>query len=153
MSRFSVFIKAPDYLDQWMRHEYWDEESQRVVFPRCSAPRAVLQSLLRKPPVGFRQGDTSGLLPVEVPSFKGLNPATFNYLSPSAQSALVSSCKKLFQATLFEELHHLFNHDVQISDIIYAFMERHGIENTERNWETIRQMYSRMRKKNKSDNS
>lgn len=153
MSQFSVYINPPEYLGQWLRHDFWDDESERVVFPRGSAPRAVLCSLLRKAPRDFHPGDTSGQIPVEVPTFKGINPATFNYLSPTGQTALISACKKLFQSTLSNELHELFNHDVQITDIIYEFMDRHGIDRTERNWETIRQMYSRMRKKSQAQDS
>lgn len=48
---------------------------------------------------------------------------------------------------MYNELHELFGHDVQITDIIYDFMDRHGIERSERNWEAIRQMYYRLRKK------
>ncbi|MDE6346669.1 MAG: hypothetical protein K2L55_08370 [Muribaculaceae bacterium] len=147
MSQFSVYINPPEYLGQWLRHDFWDTESERVVFPRGSAPRAVLSSLLRKAPRDYRPDDSDGRVPVEVPTFKGINPATFNYLSPKGQTALISACKKLFQSTLSNELHELFSHDVQITDIIYEFMDRHGIEPTERNWETIRQMYLRMRKK------
>jgi hypothetical protein len=47
---------------------------------------------------------------------------------------------------LWNELSVLFNEDVQISDIIYAFMENHGISDDPKNWETIRQMYLRLRK-------
>lgn len=147
MSQFSLFVKAPDYLAQWLRHDYWDEETGRVVFPQGSAPRAVLQSLLRRQPRGWVQGDTTGLLRVEVPSFKGINPATYNYLSADGQSALVSACKVLFKSVLFLELSPLFPHEVQITDIVYDFMDRHGIERDPKNWETIRQMYFRMRKK------
>jgi len=147
MSQYTLHLKAPDYLDQWLRHDFWDEESRRVVFPRGSAPRAVLQSLLRRPPHNYYEAPNPELLPVEVPSFKGINAASFNYLSHTGRAALISACKKLFQATLFNELHELFAHDVQITDIIYDFMDRHGIDRTEKNWETIRQMYSRMRKK------
>lgn len=96
MSQFSVYINPPEYLGQWLRHEFWDDESARVAFPRGSAPRAVLRSLLRKPPHGFRLCDTAGLIPVEVPTFKGVSPASFNYLSPTGQTALVSACKSLF---------------------------------------------------------
>ena len=53
----------------------------------------------------------------------------------------------MFRNMMWQELSPLFMHDVQITDIIYAFMDRHGIERTEKNWETIRQMYLRMRKK------
>ena len=153
MSQFSVYINPPEYLDQWLRHEYWDPETDRVVFPRGSAPRAVLAALLRKAPSCYLPAHAPNSLPVEVPTFKGLNPATFNYLSPSGQAALIAACKTLFKATLFNELHALFDHDVQITDIIYDFMDRHGIGRAERNWETIRQMYLRMRKKSQTQNS
>lgn len=150
MSQFSVYIDPPAYLAQWLRHEYWDEATGRVVFPRGSAPRAILQSLLRRPPRDWRLGDITGLLPVEVPTFKGLNPASFNYLSPAGQTSLVSTCKKLFRTALVQELYMLFDQDVQITDVIYGFLERHGIEPTEQNWETIRQMYLRLRKKSQA---
>lgn len=147
MSQFTLYIKAPDYLAQWLRHHYWDETTGRVVFQRGSAPQAVLYSLLRQPPKGYVEKADPTLLPVEVPSFKGINPATRNYLSESGRAALVSACKKLFRSVMILELGGLFSHDVQITDIIYDFMDKHGIERTETNWETIRQMYLRMRKK------
>lgn len=150
MSQFSVYINPPEYLDQWLRNEYWDAETERVVFPRGSAPRAVLGAMLRKAPGNYRPPVAPGNLPIEVPTFKGVNPATFNYLSPSGHSAIIAACKTLFKSMLFSELHVLFDHDVQITDIIYDFMDRHGIDRTERNWETIRQMYSRMRKKSQA---
>lgn len=149
MSQFSVFISPPEYLEQWLRHEYWDDVAGRVVFPRGSAPRAVLSAMLRKAPSRYLPSNGPAALPVEVPTLKGLNPATFNYLSPSGQAALISACKTLFKASLYSELHVLFDHDVQITDIIYEYMDRHGIDRNERNWETIRQMYLRMRKKNR----
>ena len=147
MSQFSIFVKAPDYLDQWLRHDYWDEATGRVVFPQGSAPRAVLKALLRPCPQGWVPDDPAGKLRIEVPSFKGLNPATYNYLTATGKSALLAACKTLFKSILFLELAPLFPHDIQISDVIYDFMDRHGIAPTERNWETIRQMYARLRKK------
>ena len=153
MSQFTLYIKAPAYLDQWLRHQYWDEASGRVVFQRGSAPQAVLYSLLRQPPKGYVEKPDPTLLPVEVPSFKGVNPATRNYLSESGRAALISACKKLFRSMMILELGELFGHDVQITDIIYDFMDKHGIERTETNWETIRQMYLRMRKKSQAPRS
>lgn len=153
MSHFSVYINPPEYLDQWLRHEFWDDESQRIVFPRGSAPRAVLAAVLRRAPSRYLPSKGPCTLPVEVPTFKGVNPATFNYLSPYGHSALIAACKTLFKAALYNELHVLFDHDVQITDIIYDFMDRHGIDRSERNWETIRQMYLRMRKKSQAQAS
>lgn len=147
MSQFSVYIRVPDYLDQWLRHEYWNQENARVEFPRGSAPRAVLQCCLRKQPRGYIPPDRDGLLPIEVPTFKGINPSVYNYLPDTGRKALTSTCKRMFQRMMWDELHTLFSHDVLISDIVYAFLDRHGIEPTERNWETVRQMYSRMRQR------
>lgn len=147
MSQYTVYIKAPDYLDQWLRSEYWDEETRRIVFPRGSAPRAVLQSVLRKTPSDYKPGDVSGLLPVAVPTFKRINPSNFNYLTADGEAALVSACKSLFKSVLYEDLGELFLYDIQITDIIYNFLDKHGIERTEKNWDTVRQMYLRMRKK------
>jgi len=147
MSVYTIYLKAPDYLAQWLRHDYWDEETQRISFPRGSAPRAILQSLLRKPPKNYHEVPDSSLLPIEVPSFKGINPASFNYLSSHGRSALISSCKILLRATLTSELLPTFAHDVQITEIIYDFMDRHGIDKDPKNWEALRQMYYRERKK------
>lgn len=150
MSKYSVFLKTPDYLAQWLRHEFWNDETGRVEFARGSAPRAVIQSLVTRRPADYVQPCTDGLLPVEIPTFKGVNPAVYNHLTEQGKKALVSTCKRMFQAMLWQELNPLFDHDVMTTDVIYAFMERHGIEREERNWETIRQMYARLRKRTRS---
>ncbi len=148
MSQFSIYISVPDYLHQWLKNEYWNPETARVEFPRGSAPRAVMQSLLSKcPRVDISYHDHSGEIPVEVPTFKGINPRLYNHLPEAGKKALVSTIKRMFHHMMWRELSPLFTHDVQITDVIYAFMDRHGIERTEKNWETIRQMYHRMRKK------
>ena len=148
MSQLSIYISLPEYLDQWLRHEYWNPETNRVEFPRGSAPRAILQSCLTKtPPGAMSHFRGAGEIPIEVPTFKGLNPRVYCYLPDRGRKALVSCLKKFFSATVWRELHPLLSHDIQITDVVYAFLDRHGIEPTPRNWETVRQMYYRMRKK------
>lgn len=134
-------------MEGWLRERYWNEETGRLEFPRGSAPRAVMQSLLRKVPAGWREEPKEGKIAVEVPTFKGVNPATYCWLSETGRSVLVGACKKLFRAQLWEELGPLMGHDVCITEVVYEFMDSHGIEPTEKNWEAIRQMYMRMRKK------
>lgn len=148
MPNYLVYITPPEYLEQWLRHEFWDADAEAVKFPRGSAPSVVLMTSLRATPAGYRADGSEGALPVVVPTVKGLNPADFCFLPDTGRTAVVSTCKRVFQANLYHELHLLFAHDVQITDIIYDFMDRHGIDCNERNWETIRQMYARMRKKN-----
>lgn len=147
MSQYTVYLKVPAYLDQWLRHDYWNPVTARVEFERGSNAHAILSRFLRKIPVGYVQGDVSGLLPVEVPTFKGMNPDQHNFLIHEGEKALVSAIKRNFKALLDKELAVFYSQDVVITDIIFAFMAAHGIENSERNWETIRQMFKRLRDK------
>lgn len=147
MSQYCIYIQVPSYLEQWLRHDYWNSQAGRVEFERGSNAHAILSCYLRKEPRGYERGDVAGLLPVEVPTFKGMNPDQHNYLIAEGERALVSALKRNFKALLDKELSIFYSRDVVITDIIYAFMAVHGIEATERNWETIRQMYKRLRDK------
>ncbi len=148
MSKLSIFITLPDYLDQWLRSEYWNPETSRVEFPRGSAPRAILQSCLTKTPRGtLPHFPGINEIPIEVPTFKGINPQVYCYLPDKGKKALISCLKKNFAGLVWQELNPLLSHDIQITDVIYAFLDRHSIEPTAKNWETVRQMFYRMRKK------
>lgn len=147
MSQYTIHLHVPDYLDQWLRHDHWNPDRQRVEFERGSNVHSILSCFLRKTPAGYIKPDTEGLLPVEVPTFKGMFPDCHNYLTAEGHRALVSALKRNFKALLDKELSVFYTHDVVITDIVYAFMAKHGIESNERNWETIRQMYKRLRDK------
>jgi hypothetical protein len=146
---YTILIRLPKYLDDWLRHEFWDDASQRIIFPRGSAEHTVLALFIKRRPAGYipvTNAESSDLIPIQVPQQSGKNPDTFNYLPEAGVDALKSTIRKRFKMVLWNELSVLFNEDVQISDIIYAFMENHGISDDPKNWETIRQMYLRLRK-------
>lgn len=148
MSNYCIYIKVPTYLDQWLRHDYWNPVAGRVEFERGSNLHSILSTFLRKKPLGYDPGDVSQLLPVEVPTFKGMNPDQHNYLGTEGQKALISAIKRNFKTLIDRELSVFYSADVTIIDIIYAFMEKHGIDPDPRNHEAIRQMYKRQRDKN-----
>ena len=147
MSHYCIYLKVPPYLDQWLRHDYWNPVSGRVEFERGSNIHAIMSRFLRKEPKGYMRGDVSRLLPLEVPTFKGMNPDQHNYLIHEGQKALVSAIKRNFKAVVDKELSVFYSQDVAITDIIYAVMAEHGIDNTPQNWESIRQLYYRLRGK------
>ena len=152
MSLYNIYIQVPEYLDQWLRHDFWNATLGRVEFERGSNCHCILSRFLRHRPKGWKEGDVSGLLPVEVPTFKGVNPDQHNYLIVEGEKALVSAIKRNFKTLLDRELSCFYIRDVVITDIIYAFMATHGIEPTGKNWETIRQMFKRMRDKSIKSN-
>lgn len=147
MSQYNIYISVPEYLDQWLRHDFWNPGLKRVEFERGSNCHAILSRFLRRRPPEYAEGDTTGFLPVEVPTFKGMNPDHHNFLTAEGEKALVSAIKRNFKALVDRELSCFYSRNVVITDIIYAFMASHGIEPTEKNWETIRQMFKRLRDK------
>ena len=147
MSKFSIYITPPRYLEQWLRHEFWDVETSRVILPRGSSAREVLKAALQITPRGYMANESEGTLPVAVPSIKGIDPAKFCFVCDSGKVAVISACKNIFRANFIKELKPLFVLDVPITDVVYNYMDRHGIERTEQNWEAIRQMFYRLRKK------
>lgn len=147
MAQFVLYLKLPDYLDQWLKHEFFDLERQCVVFPKGSTERIILELFLAKQPKGLKPCiDRKGMTVIAIPDFSAKPAHTYNYLPPKGAAALISTIKKRFKVLMWDELHVIRQEDVQIMDIVYAFLEKYGIEQSERNWETVRQMYARLRK-------
>ena len=60
MSQFNIYLKdLPDYLSQWLRHEFWDDDTARVCFPKQSVEnllsRGSCASGLKTPCPNVRQ--------------------------------------------------------------------------------------------------
>lgn len=154
MAQYIVYIKVPDYLGEWLKHDHWDAEHGGVQLPRGSGPRAVLTSVLRKAPAGYLPpSDKTGLVPIAVPTIKGINPDSANYLPHTGEKAVVAACKIWFKSLMYVELGPLFAYDIPITQIVEDFMDRHGIPDDPKNWEAIRQQYYRMREKTNKNGS
>lgn len=149
MAKYTIYVEMPDYLKQWIMHEFYDEESKQVRFPRGSAAACILAAAVCKAPAEAAL-PPSGCVPVAVPVVKGLNPSVYNHVSAKGKIALVSTCRKMFQALLYKELHGLFVFDVPIVDVIAVFCEKHGISDDPKNWEAVRQIYARLRRRSTS---
>lgn len=151
-----VYLKLEPYLAQWFVNEMGGEPVQ---LPKRSAEADILEYFLKPTPEGVlpelkQEGDISIILP----TFKHKDPAYFNYLPPRAMLALARCISTRFRVQLWQDLHQLHHTESCITDLIYAWMENHGIDLTEQNWETIRQLYFRkrkiyLRKKNLKKNS
>jgi hypothetical protein len=145
MSKNTIYLNCPDYLAQWLKHEFWSDEEQRVKFPRGSAEHVIMQLFICKRRCAV-QPSTAGLLPVEVPQVPRMNPSVYCDVTEAGKQTIISTAKRRFKKQMWEELHVIMTHDVQITDLIYAYLEKVGIETNRKNWETVRQMYARMRK-------
>lgn len=144
MAEVYIYLKLDPYLAQWFVNEMGGEP---VRLPKRSAESDILEFFLKPTPEGIlperkKEGDIS----IVLPAFKHKDPAHFNYLPPRAMKALARCISTRFKVQLWQDLHQLHHTESCITDLIYAWMENHGIELTAQNWETLRQMYFRKRK-------
>lgn len=145
MSQYYVYINLEPYLEQWLINQFGHDGAVR--FPRGSAENDILEySLATKPADASPQLKTSGSLAVEIPFFKTKDPRYYNYLPPRAKKALERTIYIRFRIELWQELHTFDSLSHNLSDLIWTFMEKHAIADDPKSWETIRQMYFRMRK-------
>lgn len=172
-NRFYLYLPWPKYLAQWYAHEmYRLQHFEDDVLPpymydcdvevrdlepvrtqRGSAERNIIEVFLTKQPSSAPakpSQDTSICL--EIPNFVGKPACTYNYLTPYAQALLERTVRNRLRVELTKYLNKvLFTYQIirkgaggSITQIIEPFMEQNGIENTESNYESLRQLMYRM---------
>ena len=143
-SRYNVYLKVPEYLEQWITHSFGNP----VELLKDSPEMRLLNELLVKMPIGAKPdtGEASNIV-IPIPYFKGKDPSAYNYLYQTGKAAMIESFSTLFKKNLVCELTDLKNcfkeegKRVKRATLIYAFMEKHGID--EKHWDTVAQIYHR----------
>lgn len=142
MSDYNVYLKVPEYMAQWITHTF-DSPVQLI---KDSPEMRILNELLVKRPQNkpVDTGEGSNIT-IIIPFFKGKDPAVYNYLHESGKNALVESFSTLFDKNLFTEVTALKNGHVKRASLIYAYMEKHGID--VKHWDTVAQRFHRLNQK------
>ena len=147
MQTYSVFVTLEPYLAQWLIHECGGEQPIRV--KRGSAESDILELWLTKPPKDPSWTPQLTALPGQVeiilPYFSHKNIRCNYYLSPRGEVCLHACIRNRFRVQLWKELHTVGNvirrNDIAISE----WMEKHGIEDNDTNWNTIAKILQRKR--------
>jgi hypothetical protein len=142
MSNFNVYLTVPEYLEQWITHTFGNP----VELIKDSPEMRILNELLVKLPCDETpdSGEDSNLT-IPIPYFKGKNPDTYNYLHKSGKTALIESFSTLFDKNLYTEVTALRNGHTSRATLIYAYMEKHGID--QKHWDTVAQRFHRLNQK------
>lgn len=131
-----LYVPLDDYLAQWFVNDQGG--SVPVNLTRGTPETDLLKVFLTVPPKDFVPVTASeGLLPLRLPDFRGKDTRSNFYLPPRAMDALVDCIRTRFDVCMWKELakfRHLF---ARKDSLIYAFMEKHGIDPTEKNWNAI----------------
>lgn len=140
----NVYINLDPYLAQWFVHEQGGNVP--VVLMRGCIERSILEQFLQRLPEGVApQTCHSGGLPIVIPQFKHKPPESFFYLPKAAEDLLVSCIRNRFDIDMWTSLSRFVSVMKRTDELIYAFMEKNGIEMTETNWNAIAKRYQRKR--------
>ena len=143
MSEIIIYLKLDPYLAQWLAHEHGGNV---VEFPKNSTENDILELGLMRPPY-FASANEPGKdkVPIGVPWFKSKNVRFNNYLSARSRRALAQCIRTRFVVALWKDLYKFGYIGKRKQDLIWAWMDAHGIEMTETNWNTIAKIYKRKR--------
>lgn len=146
MEQFLIYIETENYLAQWFVNHCGG--TNPVQIERGSAESDILELFLSRRKYEIPDTGEHANLEIIIPWYKSKDIRYYNYLPPYGKKALEKTIYNKFRVQLWNDLNTVDNSGCKITDLIYAWMEKYGIEPDEKNWETIRQMYFRMRQKN-----
>ena len=136
MSDVLIHLKMETYLAQWLINE---SGGVPVMFKKNSAENDILRINLKKRPLfGRKDKPGEGKVPIALPYFKDLDPRDYNFLSKPARLALTECIRSRFVMELWKDLHRFGNIGKRKQDLIWAWMDAHGIEATETNWKNVK---------------
>lgn len=144
-----IYLQLKPYVAQWCVHECGDPITGAVRFPKGSAENGILEMFLSLPPRG-KSPDLpgNGRIAIDVPSFRAKPAPHYWYLGKKAKDLLRSTIDTRMKLQFWQDMHRFENLDVELSSLIYSWMEKNGISNDDdRAFECLRQHYYRLRKR------
>lgn len=138
-----LYLTLDPYLAQWFVNDCGGDIPVRL--RRGSPESDILQVFLSVPPENFDPTPPPGAIPVILPAFAAKDTRSAFYLSPAAERLLVDLIRTRFDCCMWKELFKFSSLFSRIDNLIYAFMERHGIEPDERNFNAIVKRFQRKR--------
>ena len=142
MESYIIYLDLDDYLIQWVSHEYGDP----VVFPKNSMENDIIEmGLIRETPILPVYGPETWRVAIKLPIYKNKDVRKFHYLPLKSRKSLAECIRQRFIVKLWMELHRFGHIGKKKQDLIWAWMEANGIEQTEKNYNTVSKIYQRRR--------
>ena len=146
--QYTIFIHLEQYLAQWLIHENGGE--QPVRFRKGSVENSLLVVLLSKPPKNQQwvpqTKEGPGQVEIVLPYNKIKNIRYNYYLSRKGEFLLHEIIRNRFKVKLWKDLHTVGNVIRRNDELISSWMREHGIEDNDKNWNTIAKILQRTKK-------
>lgn len=140
----NLYLELEDYLAQWFINDQGGNNPVRLI--RGSIEWGLLEQFLQTPPADYVPVVVGeGFVCIELPNFRSKDTRSNFYLPPKATEALKACIRNRFDIDMWNALHRFDAIFQRQDNLIYAFMEKHGIELTEKNWNAIAKRYQRKR--------
>lgn len=145
--KFSIFIPIEPYLLQWLIHEAGAPPPIEI---RPRSPEAdILQLYLQCPPRNKewipQLHAEPGQVELLIPYFRHPDTRKHYFLPKRGKIALRECIKNRFRVQLWKDMHTIGN-TIRRKDIaISEWLEAHGIEDNDTNWNTIAKILQRKR--------
>ncbi len=142
MSERCIYLNVEPYLAEWIKNSHGDP----VEMVKDSPESRLLKLFLDKQPADVPVDNPADFnLAIKIPWYKEKDSRVYFYMKPKAKAMIVECYETLFLQNLWTELGSVQTLNCSITQLIYAWLERHGM--SEEHWETIRQKYYRLRKR------
>lgn len=149
MSKFVFYLRVKPFIGQWLTTHYGNP----VVFPRRSAENACIRRF-----IGLRPRTANGenvadvppssdpsvmVLPIVIPESKRKKTICWNYMSKSAQEALIEIIDDTFKLQMWNDLNEMTRCGCTLLKCVRTWCENNGVD-TDYDY-TLKMRYQRMR--------
>ncbi|MCM1140299.1 MAG: hypothetical protein NC453_17160 [Muribaculum sp.] len=142
MSDNLLHIALPPYLAQWYIHANGGEHP--ITLPRLSTENRLLEMCLIKRPSNIAVEELpESFVAIIIPEFKYKPSKKYNYLPKAAVDELTTCIRNRFLIEFWNDLHRTSKIGQRKDRLIEAWMESHGIEFNDTNWNTLAKIYQR----------
>lgn len=144
MAKISLYFDVEEYLKQWF---VFDSGGEYPVRLRKKSPESIFIEVAIRPKREAEESPkTRGNLEIIIPSFRYKDPEYYNHFPASAIPKFIAILKKRFDLQLWNDMIRVQNMPgLTFKDELQTWMEAHGIEITDTNYEAVNKRAQRMR--------
>lgn len=143
-----IYLEVERYLREYLIFHFGDPIRLPVNSPELKLIKRHLSKLSENTTPDINPGNEISFVRIEIPYSKEKDPREYNYLYPSAKDALRNNLIAIFENHMWSDLIDIKKRRRgDLGSQIYAWCEMNGISNLndDKNFETIRQKFYRMR--------